>query len=284
MSQEDSIQSIPYTLETIQTNFLTPTILHVELNRPNSLNAMNKKMFEEIYRLFTYLNTHPLLRVVILTGAGKLFTAGLDLKEAVSLFNYDENLDQARKSVLVYNLIKDWQQSLSSLIKLRVPVLVGAHNYCIGGGVDLISGADIRYCTEDAKFSIKEIDIGMVADIGTFPRVPLLMSNESLVRELAFTGRTMAADEAIKFGFVSKVFKNKDELMKGLRATAEEISSKSPVAVYSIKKVMNKVKYGNMEEALEYVAMMNMSMIFTNDVSEAITANLSKSKPKFSKL
>lgn len=284
MSQEAKIEPIPFTLETLQTTFLTPTILHVELNRPKSLNAMNKTMFSEIYKLFTYLNSHSLLRVVILTGAGRLFTAGLDLKEELTTFQFDETLDQARKSILIYKLIKEWQQSLSSLIKLRVPVLIGVHNFCIGGGVDLISGADIRYCTEDAKFSIKEIDIGMVADIGTFPRVPLLMSNESLVRELAFTGRVLTAEEALKFGFVSKVFKSKEELIEGLRRTAEEISTKSPVAVYSIKKVMNKVRFGNMEEGLEYVAMMNMSMIFTNDVTEAVTANLSKSKAKFSKL
>ena len=200
------------------------------------------------------------------------------------MFQFDESLDQARKSFQIYSLIKDWQESMASLIKLRVPVLCGIHNFCIGGGVDLTSSADIRYCTEDAMFSIKEVDIGMVADIGTFPRVPLIMSNESFVREMAFTGRQITAEEALKFGFVSKIFKTKEELLNGLKTTAEEISSKSPVAVYSIKKVMNKTKFGNMEDALEFVALMNMSMIFTNDVSEAITANLSKGKAKFSKL
>ena len=284
MENDNTIQKLPFVLETIQTNFLTPTILHVELNRPSALNAMNKNFFSELNQLFCYLNTHPLLRVVILTGAGKLFSAGLDLKEAVTMFQFDDTLDQARKSILIYNLIKEWQGALSTLIKLRVPVLTGIHSHCIGAGFDLISGSDIRYCTEDAKFSIKEIDIGMVADIGTFPRVPLLISNESLVRELAFTGRALTADEAFKFGLVSKVFKTKDEMVKALIASAEEISSKSPVAIYSIKKVMNKVKFGNMEEALEYVALLNMSMLFTNDVSEAITANLSKGKAKFSKL
>jgi delta(3,5)-delta(2,4)-dienoyl-CoA isomerase len=281
---DTEIINIPFSLSTVQATFLSPTIIHIELNRPSSLNAMNKQMFSDIKQLFTYLNTHPLLRVVILTGSGKLFTAGLDLKEAISMFQFDNQVDQARKSIQIYNLIKDWQESLSILLKLRVPVLVGIHSYCIGGGVDLISAADIRYCTEDAKFSIKEIDIGMVADIGTFPRIPTLMSNEGFVREMAFTGRQISAEEAFKFGLVSKVFKNKEELINGLKAVAEEISTKSPVAVYSIKKVMNKTKFGNMEEGLEYVALMNMSMIFTNDVSEAITANLSKGKAKFSKL
>lgn len=281
---ETEVISIPFPLTTLQAVFLTPTILHVELNRPKALNALNKQMFSEIKQLFTYLNTHPLLRVVILTGSGKHFTSGLDLKEAVTMFQFDESLDQARKSIQIYNLIKDWQESMSSLLKLRVPVLVGVNGYCIGGGVDFISSADIRYCTEDAKFSIKEIDIGMVADIGTFPRVPLLLSNEGFAREMAYTGRQVSAEEALKFGLVSKVFKNREDLIGGLKAVAEEISQKSPVAIYAIKKVMNKTKFGNMEETLEYVAMMNMSMIFTNDVSEAITANLSKGKAKFSKL
>lgn len=278
------IEPIPFTLETLKTTFLTPTILHVELNRPSSLNAMNRTFFSEINKLFTYLNSHSLLRVVILTGSGRLFTAGLDLKEAVSVFESNESLDQARRSLQLYNLIKDWQQSLSSLTKLRVPVLIGIHSYCIGGGLDLISGADIRFCTEDAKFSIKEVDIGIAADIGTFPRIPLLMSNESLVREMAFTGRSLSGEEALKFGLVSKLFKTKEEMLVGLTKSAVEISEKSPVAIYTIKKVMNKVKFGNMEEALEYVALMNMSMTFTNDVSEAITASISKGKAKFSKL
>lgn len=284
MTEEVSIERIPFSLETLKTTFLSPTVLHVELNRPKSLNAMNKKMFEEINYLFTYLNTHSLLRVVILTGFGKVFSVGLDLKEAVSLFQYDESLDQARKSLAFYNTVKQFQQSCSSLVKLRVPVLIGIHNHCVGGGINLITGGDIRYCTEDAKFSIKEVDIGIAADVGAFPRMQQIMGNESLIRELAFTGRVLTADEALKFGFVSKVFKNTEDLMKGLRATAEEISSKSPVAVYSIKKVMNNVKYKNMEEFLEYVALNNMAMIFSNDVSEAISATLSKSKPKFSKL
>ena len=281
---ETEIINIPFPLTTLQATFLTPTILHVELSRPKSLNALNKQMFSEIKQLFTYLNTHPLLRVVILTGSGKHFTAGLDLKEAVTMFQFDESLDQARKSIQIYNLIKDWQESMSSLLKLRVPVLVGVNGYCIGGGVDFISSADIRYCTEDAKFSIKEIDIGMVADIGTFPRVPLLLSNEGFAREMAYTGRQVSAEEALKFGLVSKVFRNREEMIGGLKVIAEEISGKSPVAIYAIKKVMNKTKFGNMEETLEYVAMMNMSMLFSNDVSEAITANLSKGKAKFSKL
>ena len=281
---ETKIEPIPFSLSTLQASFLTPTILHVELIRPKSVNAMNKQMFSEIKKLFTYLNTHPLVRVVILTASGKIFSAGLDLKEAITIFAFDDQLDQARKSMQFYNQLKEFQESLSSLVKLRVPVLIGIHGHCVGGALNLITGGDVRFCTEDSKFSLKEIDIGIVADIGAFPRLPLIMGNESFVREMAFTGRAISADEALKFGLVSKVFKTKEDLLSGLKNIAEEISSKSPVAIYAIKKVMNKTKFGNMEDVLEYVALMNMSMTFTNDVSEAITANLSKGKAIFSKL
>ena len=117
----------------------------------------------------------------------------------------------------------------------------------------MITGGDVRFCTEDSKFSLKEIDIGIVADIGAFPRLPLIMGNESFVRERLSQEEPfqLTADKALKFGLVSKVFKTKEDLLSGLKNIAEEISSKSPVAIYAIKKVMNK---------LEYVALMNMSM------------------------
>lgn len=283
MSETLKIEPIPFSLETLSTNFLTPTILQVELNRAKTLNAINKKMFSEIFQLFTYLNSHPLLRVVILTGAGKLFTSGLDLKEEANTFNF-EGEDQARKAISAEKLVKAWQGSLSSLVYLRVPVIIGIHSYCIGGGVDIIGSGDIRYCTEDAKFSIKEVDIGMMADIGSFPRVQQSIMSESLARELALTGKVLNAEDALRFGLVSKVFKNKDELLKGLLSTAKEISDKSPVAIYSLKKVMNKMKFSKMEEILEYAGMINMSMIFTDDIPEAIKANITKRVPNFPKL
>lgn len=271
-------------LTTLTYKFVTPNIVHVEFNRAQKLNSMTSQFFEELNTLFTTLNKLPELRVVILTGSGKCFTAGLDLFEAASVTNFDEDLDQARKSIRIYNLIKKWQDDLNSIIKLKVPVLVGIHNYCIGGGVDLITGCDIRYCTEDAKFSIKEIDIGMCADIGTFPRINQIIGNDSLIRELAFTGRVLDSQEALKYGLVSRVFKDKDEMVKEMIKVAENISSKSPVGIYTIKKVLNGLRRENMEKGLEYVALMNHTMILTNDVAEAVNANLSKGIAKFSKL
>ena len=167
---------------------------------------------------------------------------------------------------------------------MRVPILIGVHGFCVGAGLNLITGGDIRFCTEDAKFSLKEVDIGIAADIGAFPRLPLIMSNESFIREISYTGRPISAQEAEKYGLVSRVFKNQEEMILGLKGLAEEISCKSPVAIYSLKRVMNRTKFGGMEEVLEYVAMNNMAMTFTNDVGEAISANLAKGKGTFAKL
>ena len=124
--------------------------------------------------------------------------------------------------------------------KCRIPSLIGIHNKCIGGGVDLASLCDIRYCTEDASFSIKEVDVGMVADIGTLQTMPWKIGNDSVYRELVMTGRFFGAKEAKEIGFMGKVFKDKDAMVEGLLETAACIAKKSLVAIYGIKQTFIK--------------------------------------------
>lgn len=171
---------------------------------------------------------------------------------------------------------------MTVLSRLRVPTIVGVQGYCIGGGIDFITSADVRYCTEDAQFTIKEVDIGMSPDIGTLQRLGVQAANSSLFRELAYTGRFFTASEALALGLVSKILKSEEELNKAIFALAETIASKSPVAVYTIKSIVTREQ--NVDDNLDVMARTNMAMLFTGDVSEAITASLRKTKPEFPKL
>ncbi|CAD8176352.1 unnamed protein product [Paramecium pentaurelia] len=256
-------------------------IYHLEINRPKQLNAMSSQLFQDFKTVVDIINQTDDVRVVVLTGRGKHFCAGLDLKEAPQMFQFPDELDQARRSIRIYDLIKDWQFAMTSLSRIRVPVIVGIQGYCLGGGIDLITSADIRYCSEDANFSIKEIDIGMAADIGTLQRLGVQNANTSLFRELAYTGRIFNAQEALSLGLVSKVVKN-DQLNDEIFKLAEIIASKSPVGCYTIKSIVTREQ--NLDSQLDVMARTNMAMLFTNDMATAITASMTKGKAEFPKL
>ncbi|CAD8098084.1 unnamed protein product [Paramecium sonneborni] len=256
-------------------------IYHLEINRPQQLNTMSSQLFQDFKAVVDIINKTDDIRVVILTGRGKHFCAGLDLKEAPQMFQLPDELDQARKSIRSYDKIKDWQLAMNSLSRIKAPVIVGIQGYCLGGGIDLITSADIRYCTEDAKFSIKEIDIGMAADIGTLQRLGLQNSNASLFRELTYTGRIFNSQEALSLGLINKIVKN-DQLNDEIFKLAELIASKSPVACYTIKNIVT--RESNLDSQLDVMARTNMALFFTNDMSSAITAFLTKGKPEFPKL
>lgn len=165
-----------------------------------------------------------------------------------------------------------------------MPVIVGIHNKCIGGGIDLACMCDIRYCTSDAEFTIKEIDIGMAADLGTLQYLSNVIGSESTFRELAYTGRFMKAEEAKQIGFVTKVLPTKEALDAELLLTAEAIASKSPVGIHSLKQIIKRQFRKKTEESLEYTARVNSSLLFTKDTMEAISSFFQKRPASFSKL
>ncbi|CAD8161993.1 unnamed protein product [Paramecium octaurelia] len=257
------------------------SIYHLEINRPKSLNSMSSQLFQDFKAAVDLINKADDVRVVVLTGRGNHFCAGLDLKEAPLMFQFHEDMDQARKSIRIYDLLKDWQLAMTSLSRIKVPVIVGIQGYCLGGGVDLITSADIRYCSEDAKFSIKEIDLAMAPDIGTLQRLGLQNANTSLFRELAYTGRTFSAQEALKLGLVSKIVKN-ENLNEEIFKLAELIATKSPVGCYTIKSILTREQ--NLDQHLDVMARTNMAMLFTNDIPIAITSSMTKTKPEYPKL
>ncbi|UJR14927.1 hypothetical protein I4U23_001909 [Adineta vaga] len=197
------MSSLP-TYETLKLTQPQSHVVLVELNRPTKLNAMNKQLFDELKTCFEQLNTEKSCRAIVLTGAGKAFSAGIDLKYlSVTTVNELSQIDDiARKVVLVRRMIQRTQASLRAVDKCEKPVIAAIHGHCIGAGVDLTACCDIRYSSRDALFSIKEVDMGLAADVGTLQILPKSVINHSLFRELVFTSRIFKTDEAQQIGLI----------------------------------------------------------------------------------
>ena len=192
--------------ETLQLS-LDKHIAHVRINRPEKANAMSRAMWSDIGAAFAWIDAAPEARVAVISGNGAHFTSGIDLAMLAGVADEVDDDCEGRKREKLRRTILALQDSLSSLERCRKPVLAAIHGACIGGGIDLICCADMRYCSSDAHFSIKEIDMGMTADVGTLQRLPKLIG-DGLVRELAYTGRKFASDEAERCGLVNQVFES----------------------------------------------------------------------------
>eukprot|EP00794_Sanderia_malayensis_P008144 gene8144-9014_t len=284
MRLQSSLTSLEF--ETLKVTSPAENVINVELNRPKKLNAMNKLFFKEMVDCFEEINKDTSARVVILSGSGNFFTAGLDLMDYASTFMQanEGGDDVARKAWKVRQMITDMQKPFNIIEKCPQPVIAAIHSGCIGGGVDMISACDVRLCSSDAWFQIKEVDIGLAADLGTLQRLSKVTGNASLVRELCYTARKFHSDEAKAFGLVSGVYPDKESLMESAVSMATQIAEKSPVAVTGTKQQLNYARDHSVEEGLNQVMTWNMSMIQTEDIMKAVQAFLGKSKATFSKL
>ena len=255
-------------------------IATVRLNRPEKANAMNAAMWQEIRQAFTWVDATPEARVAVLQGEGRYFTAGIDLQMMMGLGPQIANECDGRTREALRRVILDMQDTLTSLERCRKPVLAAIHGGCIGGGIDLITCADMRYCSADATFTIKEIDIGMTADVGTLQRLPRLVG-EGITRELAYTGRTFDAAEARSIGLVNRVFDSREALVAGVREIAATIAAKSPLSIRGTKEMITYAREHSVADGLNYIATWNAAMLMSKDLTEAMTANLAKRTPTF---
>lgn len=257
---------------------LDGAILEICLCRPDQANAISATMWEEIQAAFEWADACSEVRVVILAGEGKHFCAGIDLSMFEDIMF--EHEDPARASEQFVSHVRALQQNIESLRNCRKPVIAAIHGACIGAGIDMTCYADMRFAEASAVFCVKEIDIGIVADVGTLQNLPSLIP-EGLVRELAFTGRNMDAEEARQAGFINRVFDDRDLLMAGVRELAATLAAKSPLALRGTKQVLNYTRDHSVEDGLNYVALWNAAMMSKLDVREAMTAKLEKRIPDF---
>lgn len=185
--------------ETLQVSAPYEHVLHVQLNRPEKRNSMNRDVFREIQSCFNEINDDKQCRAVVISGIGKAFSAGLDFVDMIDMISSatkSSESDVALRAKFLRHMIQLFQASFNQVVRCSKPVISSIHGYCVGSGLDLISSTDIRYCSNDAVFSLREVNIGMAADLGSLQRLPRIIGNDSLVRELAYTARNMGASEA----------------------------------------------------------------------------------------
>lgn len=271
--------AIPH-LTTLRLELGEPGIAELRLHRPERSNAIDEAMWQELREAFTWADEAPAVRVVILAGSGRNFCAGIDLAMLAGVGRLVAHADAARSREALRRLILDLQDCLSSIERCRKPVLAAIHGACIGGAIDLVTCCDMRYAAAGAQFSVREVDVGMTADVGTLQRLPRLVP-EGIARELAFTGRSVNGEEARQIGLVNRVFASEELLFAGVREIARTIAGKSPLAVRGTKEMLNYARDHPVADGLNYVATWNAAMLLSADLDEAISALREKRPPRF---
>jgi enoyl-CoA hydratase/carnithine racemase len=246
------------------------------LNRPEKRNAMGLDFYDKLGEYFTAFDDDPDVRVVVMRAEGKLFTTGTDLTTLISFY---KEMDVVYRERLRLTITKA-QSGLNRIEKCRKPVIAAVHSYCLGGGVDLLSACDIRIATADAVFSIREVRMAFIADVGTLQRLPHIIGH-GWFRELALTGRDFGAAEALKMGFITRICADRDALITEAGKLAQEIASCSPLAVQGTKDVILYSRDNGIYPGLEYVAQKNAAAIPSEDMIEAATAFMEKRQPVF---
>jgi len=257
-------------------------IAHIQLCRPKELNSMIDAFWTELPEAVRHIDEHALARVIVISSQGKHFSAGMDLSVFQNM-GASFNGEPARRAEAFRRHVLKLQDAFNALEEARMPVLVAAQGGIIGGAVDMISACDIRYCTDDAFFCIKETEIGMTADVGTLQRLPHLIP-QGLVRELAYTGRNMMSQEALSSGLVNQVYKDQESMLSEVMKIAKTIAGHSPMAVAGCKEMINYTRDHSVSDSLNYIATWQSGMLQMPDVIEAMNAGQQKRKPVFENL
>ena len=256
-------------------------VAHIRMTRPEAMNTMNKDFWRELPVIVKDIDDNARARCIVISSTGKHFCAGMDLSVFANVGDRDgAPVDRHVAGESFRRHVHHLQDTFSCLDEARMPVIAAIHGGCIGGAVDFTSACDIRYCTADAFFTIMEINIGMTADVGTFPRLCKLIP-EGWVRELAYTGGRLPAQRAKEIGLVNEVFDTHEAVVAHALATAREIASKSPLAVAGSKVMINYARDHTIKDALDYIALWQVGMFSGPHMAEAFAARQEKRDPVF---
>jgi enoyl-CoA hydratase len=250
---------------------------------PGKGNAMGPAFFRELPELFTALDRDDGVRAVVVRGDQGVFSYGLDLKAmAASLMPHLAPGNLASERAKLLDLILDMQRGFDAVERCRKPVIAAIAGACIGGGVDLVSACDVRMCSRDAKFSVREVKVAIVADMGSLQRLPRIIGHGH-TRELAFTGRNIDADRALRINLVNDVYDDEAKLLEAARAMAREIADNPSVVVQGIKQVLAFGESARIADAERYVAVWNAAFLASTDLQEAMSAFMERRPAKFTK-
>jgi len=256
-------------------------VAHIRLSRPERLNAMTLAFWSELPAIARELDARGDVRAAVISSTGKHFTAGMDL----SVFQGSESLgtDTVSAREKFREKLVELQQSFGALADARFPVIAAIQGGCIGGGVDLATACCLRYASRDAYFVIQEINIGMMADVGTFNRMPKQLP-EAVVRELGYTGDRLGAGRAERLGFVNGVFETHEALVEGSLAVARKIASKAPVAVAATKQMISYTRDHGVARSFEYLNALQPGIFSVEDIRRAVGAGKSGKAAEFADL
>ena len=249
-------------------------VAHIRLNRPEHLNSMVREFWVELPEIVRNLDARGDVRAIVLSSTGRHFCAGMDLgvfssgDTAITPGDADE-MGRVRARLRQTALML--QESFTAFEKARMPVLAAIQGGCIGGAVDMVTAADMRYASADAFFVIQEINIGMTADVGTLQRLPKIIP-DGVARELAYTGRRMSAQRALEVGLVNQVFPTHEELVTGVLEIAGEIASKSPLAIWGTKEMLLYSRDHSVADGLNHIATWQTGMFQPSDMAESFMA------------
>jgi enoyl-CoA hydratase len=244
-------------------------VAHVRFNRPEARNTLTRPGFRELREIIGTIDDDGSIRAMVLSSTGKTFCAGLDL--GATDFGDTRIEDGARRRGNFVIRVSGVQETFTALERMRIPVLAAVQGGCVGGGLELISACDMRYCTAEAFFALPEINLGFPADLGGLQRLPRVMA-DGLARELAFTGRRLPADEALAAGLVNKVYATPDDMLEGVLGIAAEIATKSPLGIWGTKEFLLHARDHTVADGLRHAAVWQAGMVGGTDVKEGVQA------------
>ncbi|PPK61219.1 enoyl-CoA hydratase [Actinokineospora auranticolor] len=256
-------------------------VAEVTLLGPGKGNALGPDFWRELPEVFADLDADPEVRAIVLTGSGAHFSYGLDLPAMMPSWGElleDRALAAPRTRFL--DQVRALQHAVTAVAACRKPVIAAVSGWCIGGGLDVVAAADIRYASADAKFSLREVKVAIVADLGSLQRLAGVIG-EGHLRELAFTGRDIDAERALRIGLVNDVHPDRDAVLAAARATAAEIAVNPPLVVQGTKDVLGHERERRVAEGLRYVSAWNAAFLPSDDLGEAVRAFLERRPPEF---
>jgi enoyl-CoA hydratase len=256
-------------------------IAHLVLNKPEAMNTMHPTFWRELDAVLTQLNAAGSARALVISSTGKHFSAGMALETFAGAIQMDDQSPEGR--AVMFDVLGDMQATFTKLETLRIPVIAAIQGGCIGGAVDMVTACCIRYATPQTFFCIQEINIGMVADVGTLQRLPKLIPL-AVVKEMAYTGRRLGADRALQYGLVNAIFDTEEAMLAAALQCAAEIAAKPPVAIWGTKQAIHYARDHSVDDSLKQMGWLQGAIWSNRHVMESVKAMKTKGTGEFPEL